>query len=355
MKKWIWYVLGALVIGILAIAYSLSDFSIMNVLPKGSRPEKYKAYQEIDQGISSKHYKASLLFSSDIDMRLGDFPPIFNAANHTVIVARQKEIQNGENTELHKTYLKLDANGELIDSLTYNKDWPMDWGGYLVTPKGYCSWILDGNKETHPYAEENVALSQDSLSVDRRFKALYRASQYVYYYSHWEMENPRLQSLEVDKAIFFLNGKWIALYGKNLSGQDANGYKIKGKSQVANMVSQIDNTNLDKRNPFIYMDYFQKEHYRKGNRISFGSPTGNSSPDRWEGTGYFNLILKKDTLHFKQDIVKDDDDWHPANSSPFSPPVYIYYFTNDTINFGLFANSDFLLYIIKSRVTPKRF
>jgi len=343
------YVLGTLVIGILAIAYSLSDFSFINVLPKSSLPEKYKTYQEIDKGISSKHYQTSLLFSSDNDMRLGDFPPIFYAADSTVIVATQKELKNGENTELHKTYLKLDVNGELIDSLTYNKDWPMDWAGYLITPKGYCSWIMDGNKKTHPYIEENGALSQDSLSVDKRFKALYQASQYVYYYSYWDMEDPRLQSLEVDKAIFFLNGKWIALYGKNLSSQDVNGYKIKGKSQVADMVSRIDNTNLDKRNPFIYMDHFQKEYYRKGHGPSFGSPTGNSSPDRWEGTGYFDLILKKDTLHFKQGIIMDVDDWHPVNSSPYSPPVYIYYFTSDAINFGLFANDNFRLYIISGR------
>jgi hypothetical protein len=349
MKKWIWYLLGALVIGILAIVYSLSDFSVMNILPKGYLPEKYKAYKEIDKQVTSKQYEVSLLFSSDNEMRLGDFPPIFNAANNTVIVATQKELKNGENTELHKTYLKLDANGDLIDSLTYNKDWPMDWGGYLITPKGYCSWILDGNKETHRYTEENGSLSQDSVSVDKRFKALYQASQYVYYYSHWDLDDEHLKSLEVGKALFFLNGKWIALYGKNLSGQDARGYKIKGKSQVSDMVSRIDNTNLDKRNPFIYMDYFQKEYYRKGRGPSLGSPTGSSSPDRWEGTGYFDLILKKDTLHFKQDITKDDDDWHPANMSPYSPPVYMYYFTNETINFGLFANDNFRLYLIKRK------
>jgi hypothetical protein len=349
MKKWLWYLLGVFGLGILAIAYSLSDFSVMNILPKGSLPEKYKAYQEIDKGISTKYYQASLLFSSDNDLGLEDWPPIFNAMNNTVIVARQTEIKSGESTELHKTYLKLDANGALIDSLTYNKDWPLDWGGYLITPKGYCSWILDGNKETLPYTEENGAFTQDSISVDKRFKELYQASPYVYYYSHWDIDDSRLQSLEVDKALFFLNGKWIALYGKNLSGQSAQGYKIKGKSKVADMVSRIDNTNLDKHNPFIYMDHFQKELYRKGHGPSLGSPTGNSSPDRWEGTGYFNLILKKDTLHFKQDITKDDD-WHSANMSPYSPPVYMYYFTNDTINFGLFANDNFRLYVLKKKI-----
>jgi hypothetical protein len=348
MKKWILYLLGCLVVAILAIVYSLSDFSVRNILPKGSLPEKYQAYREIDEGITSKHYQASLLFSSDNEMRLGDFPSIFNAANNTVIVARQDEIKSGENTELHKTYLKLDANGELIDSLTYNKDWPMDWGGFLITPKGYCSWILDGNKGTHPYTEENGTLSQDSVSVDKRFKELYQASQYVYYYSHWDMDDDRLKSLEVDKALFFLNGKWIALYGKHLSDLDVQGYKIKGKSQVSDMVNHADNTNLDKCNPFIYMDYFQKDIYRKGHGPSMGSPTGNSSPDRWEGSGYFDLILKKDTLHFKQEITKDDD-WHSANMSPYSPPVYMYYFTNDAINFGLFANDNFRLYVIKKR------
>ncbi len=348
MKKWIWYLLGVLIIGILAIVYSLSDFSVMNILPKGSLPEKYKAYKEIDKQVTSKQYEVSLLFSSDNEMRLGDFPPIYNATDHTVIVASQREIKNGENTELHKTYLKLDANGELIDSLTYNKDWPMDWGGFLITPKGFCSWILDGSKEMHPYTEENGSLSQDSLSVDKRFQELYQSSQYVYYYSHWDLDDDRLKSSEVDKALFFLNGKWIALYGKNLSGQDAQGYKIKGKSQVSDMVSRIDNTNLDKRNPFIYMDHFQKDYYRKSHGPTLGSPTGNSSPDRWEGTGYFDLMLKKDSLHFKQDITKDDD-WHSVNMSPYSPPVYMYYFTNDTINFGLFTNNNFRLYVVKKK------
>jgi len=135
MKKWIWYFLGVVAIGILALAYSISDFSVMNILPKGALPEKYKTYLEIEKGSSSKQYQVSLLFSSDNEMRLGDFPPIFNAANNTVIVARQTEIKKGDNTELHKTFLKLNANGELIDSITYKKDWPMDWGGYLITPK----------------------------------------------------------------------------------------------------------------------------------------------------------------------------------------------------------------------------
>ncbi|SDE86191.1 hypothetical protein SAMN05216464_11093 [Mucilaginibacter pineti] len=346
MKKWKWYVLGVLGISILAIAYSLSDFSLMNILPKGSLPEKYKSYREIAEGFASKEFQVSLLFSSDNEMRLGDFPPIFNAAKNTVIVARQTEIKKGDNTELHKTFLKLDANGELVDSLTYNKDWPMDWGGYLITPKGYCSWILDGNKEVFPYAEENGSLTDDSTKISKRFLYLYQASEFVYYYNHWDMDDPRLQKLEVDKALFYFNGKWVALYGKNLSDLSVQGYKIKGKSPVGDMVNRIDNTNLDKRNPFIYMEHFQKEYYRKSHGPSFGSPTGNSSPDRWEGTGYFDLILKKDTLHFKQDITKDED-WHSANMSPFSPPVYLYYFTNSQINFGLFANDNFRLYSIK--------
>ncbi len=45
-----------------AIVYSLSDFSERNILPKGSLTEKYKAYQDIDKGIYSKNYEASLLF-----------------------------------------------------------------------------------------------------------------------------------------------------------------------------------------------------------------------------------------------------------------------------------------------------
>jgi len=337
------------VIIILAIVYSFSDFSFMNLIPRASLPDKYKSYREIQDGVVSATYRSELLFNSDNETRLGDSPPLFNAMNNTVIVTKRTELKKGESSNSFITYLKLNADGTVIDSLIITKDGPIDEAGYLITPHGYCSWILDGDKNIHPYAEQNEMLTEDSTTLLKNFKQLYQSSQFVYCYNHFEMYDDRLDSLQIDKALFYQHGRWIALFGKKLSDLDVQGYKTKDESQVNGMVNRINDQHIDKKNNFIYMDYFQKGHYDKGRGPSFGSPTGISSQDQWEGSAYFHIILKKDTLYLKQDMTKYDVDWYPANMSPYSPPAPIYYFTCAQLNFGVFTNNNYQLFLIRKK------
>lgn len=335
-------------ITILALIYSLSDFSFLNIIPRAPLPEKYKGYREFRDGIMSADHQSELLFNSDNETRFYDAPPLFNAINNTVIVTKQTNIKKGQDAYLYKTYLKLDANGKVIDSLTFSRGWPTDWAGYLMTPHGYYSWILDGDKQMHHYSEQNSTLAEDGVSLAQHFKQLYQAAQLVYYYSTFDLEDPRLESLQADKALFYQHGQWVALLGKNLLDFDAQGYKTKGNSQVKAMANRADNYHLDKRNAFIYMDYFQKEAYRKGRGPSMGSPTGLSSPDQWEGIAFLHLILKNDTLRVQQEMYRDEDR-HSTDMSPYRPPVPIYYFTCEQVNFSLFANNDYQLFIIRNK------
>lgn len=342
MKKRMWYILGILLIIVLMIWYSLSDFSVMNLIPRRNLPDKYNGYKDINDGISSAHYQSALLFNSDNETRLDGIPPLYNSDNHTVIISKQKE----KDQTVTQTYLKLDANGTIIDSLAFINNWPIDYSGYLLTPKSYCSWMINGDKEMHNYLEQNTDLSETGEALNRHFKELYQKSSIVYYYYSYDLEDPRLQSLEADKVVFYQNGEWVSLIGKKLHNMESNGYKRKGLSIVTQMPNLIDNEHIDKPNRFAYVDYFQKQLFKKGRGPALGSPTGLSTSDRWEGTGYINLTLKQDTIRIKQEMIKDDNG---SSSSPYNPYSFTFYFTNDNLNFGLFANNSTSVYIIKSK------
>lgn len=351
MKKIIIYILSAVLILILFVAYSLSNLSVMNIIPRASLPERYKGYRDIRDGVTSTYYQSQLLFSSDNETRLGDYPPLLNTQNHTVIIAKQTDKKKGDHSDLSTIYLKLNANGTVIDSLIFTRNWPIEWGGFLITPHGYCGWMLDGDKEMHPYAEQNTALTEDSASLAQHFKQLYQTSTLVHYYSHYDVDDPRLDSLEVDKVLFFQHGQWVALLGKKLSDYEAWGYKIKAKSSINPMLNRADDQHLYQRNAYIYMDHFQKEHYWKSHGPSLGSETGYSRPDQWEGSAYLHIILNKDTIHLKQDMARDDGS-HPVTMSPYDPPTPVYYFASDQVNFGLFANNNYELFIFKEKIFP---
>ncbi len=348
MKRRTLYILIAILLLILFIAYSFSNFSFRNIIPQASLPEKYKGYREIQSGVISQNYQSVLLFNSDNVARLEDFPPLFNADNNTVIVARRKDSPKGDQSDPIEIFLKFNTNGTVIDSLIFKEDWPINWAGFLITPTNFCSWMLDGDKRNRPYAEQNQALTEDSLALAQHFKQLYKAAQWVYYYHYFDLYNSRLDSLHIDKALFYQQGHWIALLGKNLSDFETDGYPAKGESLVNGMHNRAPDEHIDRRNAYIYMDYFQKVHFTKGRGPTPGSPTGLSSQDEWQGSGYLNLILKKDTLHITQDMTKDEG-WS-GESSPYRPPLPIYYFTNDRLNFGLFTNNGYQLFIIKKKV-----
>ncbi|UOE50831.1 hypothetical protein MTO98_07045 [Mucilaginibacter sp. SMC90] len=319
MRKRTIYILGGIIILISVLVCTLSDFSIQNVLPKTALPDQFKNYPEIDQA-------AILLYSSANETSLDDFPPLFNAKNSTVILSKQNKDQS-------KTYLKLDADGNLTDSLTYTDDYPTDWAGYLVSPKSYCSWIINGDKQLSKFEDRNKDLKEDSTALNRHFKQLYQSSAAVFYFHYDKLDDRRLDSLLIDKVIFLQQGRWIALFGKNLS-DNQTAYPIKGNGVLTELKNQAGKS--------VQVTYFHKEHFEKGSGPSPGSPTGLSSPDKWTGTGYFKLVFQKDSLHFKQEMTEFNGKLHTY--MPF------YYFTNPQLHFALFTNNNNDLYLIKNRI-----
>ncbi len=334
MKRITLLFIGAIILIIIMIFYSLSTFSVMNIIPRASLPKQYLGYVEIKEGDLSDKHRSVLLFNSTSKMEY--YAPLFNKNDNTVIVKKQK----GDVI----IYIKLNVAGEQIDSLTFSEEWPNEFSGYLLNANAYCSWMIDGDIATHKFKVENAALTEDSVSLKKHYDKLHDSAQLVYYFSYNDLNDDFMSNHLADKVIFLHNGAWVSLLGKNLTNYKIIDSKTKELPNVSRMANLTNVEHMEKRNAFIYMDYFQKEHYSKGKGSSLGSVTGNTTTDQWEGVGYINLMLKKDTIYVKQDMNEyEGEGLLYFRSSP------TFYFTNDKIKFGLFSNDGYKMYLLMGK------
>jgi len=323
------YTRNLLVILVLLLCFAgniLYHFSFKNFISQPDLPAKYADYKSLDEPITSTNYEIKRLFSHNTD-NITFAPPRFYPKEQITMVYSTTD----ESAPVHiNTYYRVDVSGHLTDSMVSTNEYLQLNNGYLIHPHYYYSWILDGDTAKQSYLPINKELKLDSLALQNKFYQLTEEASQVHFvrYSRlWENDNDAYRN-KIDEVLFFKDNQWYALFGKDLYR-----YKTEGLPET-NLLPNVapPDSLFDKPGSAIYLDKFYKQ-YQLGD------------PDSWAGTGYINLVLKKDTLRIKDEILMIGNDLK-ANKH------YVHqlsYYTNDSLNFGLLTDGVIKYYVVQPK------
>ncbi|RZL27883.1 MAG: hypothetical protein EOO96_21715 [Pedobacter sp.] len=307
-----------LIIGFVAsIAYG---YGFRNFINQPSFTAKDVEYKMLTEGVKSDKYSVSPLFKSEhrIDLSV---PYFFRERKNIIFIGNY-----GDKSE-HSFY-KIDSLGNLVDSIKFGKNYSTTiFGEYILQNTGYSSWIIDGDTTRKNYKEFNADADWSEEKVEDEFDRLKQKAKDVFYFKYerlWDYNDPRKES-KIDKAVFLIDGKWHALYGKNL-------YVNLDDLPDNTLTNLITNSrNFDKPNPIAYVADF-----RKINRVK---------KDTWDGLAYINLFYKTDTIKIKTKMAQNEK---PKNDQQKYPAYNMGYYKPEDLPYAIIAH-DYVYYIIKTK------
>ena len=140
----------------------------------------------------------------------------------------------------------------------------------------------------------------------------------------WDYNDPRKER-KIDKAVFLIDGKWYALYGKNLY---VNLNDLPDNT-LTNLIPH--SSDFDKPNSIAYVADFKKINRAQKNQ--------------WSGFAYINLFYKTDTIKIKAKLAKNEN---PKNDLGKYPAYNFGYYIPEGLPYALIAQ-DHIYYIIKEK------
>lgn len=330
-----------------AIVYWACDLSYHNFLPQPSLPKQYKDYRLPEAQPESPHYRMELLVSGKIEA------PYYDSAGRTVILEAGRDVgQPDGNTSYTNTYYKLDASGNMVDSFVDADEILFRADNYLLQQDHYYTWIIDGDTTAHPYGR----LEEDTKDADPKklLAAYYNRASLIYFYNSYDVYSDDSTDKDRDRIVLLIDQQWYQLRGYELV--DYNLYPPK-YTAVAVLLPNLAPGNDDLRNNVrdwhktgqpLSIGYFQKTRFRNGHGPAFMSPTGNSTPARWEGNAFMNLLIEQDTLKIREEelVLIEDDPWYYYESWTHATMCY---YTRPELHFGLFTDNNYNIYIIKKK------
>lgn len=196
----------------------------------------------------------------------------FSPLSKTVVFKIHKT-SSSVNDDL-RFYYKLNNKAKLIDSLvTDNYDSYKILKKYLLSRENYISWIIDGDSTRYKYIELNPKADWTVEHTEKEFDKLIKKANAVYFF---KAQTHNYNSDDVgqyfDKAVFLIDKKWYALYGKNLFTESTPAEPNEEETKIAPVYTH----KLAKLND-----------------------------DTWRLNAYYNLILRKDTLKLKTEFWTD--------------------------------------------------
>ena len=308
----------SVVIGfVLSIAYG---YGFRNFIVQPSFAAKDVEYKMLTEGIKSDKYNVSPLFKDQYGIDRSK-PYFFRQRKHIVFVEDQED-------KSEKSFYKIDSIGNLIDSITYRKDYStVIFGEYILQNLAYSSWIIDGDTTRKNYIAYNAGANWSEEKVEDEFDRLKRRAKDVFYFKYerlWDYNDPRKER-KIDKAVFLIDGKWNALYGKNLY--------VNLNDLPDNILTNLipDSSDFDKPNSIAYVADFKKINRAQKNQ--------------WNGFAYINLFYKTDTIKIKAKLAKNEN---PKNDLVKYPAYNFGYYTPEGLPYALIAQ-DHIYYIIKEK------
>ena len=307
-----------LIIGFVAsIAYG---YGFRNFINQPSFTAKDVEYKMLTEGVKSEKYSVSPLFKDQYGIDRSR-PYFFPERKNIVFMDN-----HGDKSE-HSFY-KIDSLGNLVDSIRLSKDYStIIFGEYILQNTSYSSWIIDGDTTRKNYKEFNADADWSEEKVEDEFNRLKQKAKDVFYFKYerlWDYNDPRKES-KIDKAVFLIDGKWYALYGKNLyvNLDDLPDHTL------PNLITS--SSNFDKPNPIAYVADFQRINRTEKNR--------------WDGFAYINLLYKTDTIKIKTKMAQNEK---PKNDQEKYPAYNMGYYKPEGLPFAIIAQ-DHVYYIIKTK------
>jgi hypothetical protein len=273
-------------------------FLFRNIIDQPELPDRYKSYKAFRKTTSkSLNYEITKLTGSWAEKDSFEKPIFLEKSDFVVLHTNAKPSSYGESL-----YYKMDKNAKLVDSIP-----DIYYGirnGYLISEDAYCTWVIDGDTVKNKYIDINIDTKWESEKVKKEFDRLRNKAVSTAYFNSdnlWKYNSKNYEN-EIDKAVFLIDGKWYALYGKDL---DLPIYRVLSEGKEKSLGSKFTHS--------LLADYFHKTELR-GRRKS-----------EWEVNAYFNFIKEKDTLKIfqKMDLNGEKDD------------LFLTYYSSKNINFYL--------------------
>lgn len=302
---------------VLSIAYG---YCFRNFIDQPGFSAKDIEYKMITEGIKSDNYIISPLFKMTYRFELSR-PYYFPERKNIVFVDNQ-----GDRSE--RSFYKVDSLGNLVDSIRFRKDYStIIFGAYILQNTAYSSWIIDGDTTSKNYIAYNADANWSEEKTEAEFDRLKRSANDVFYFKYenlWQYDDAK-RDRKIDKAVFLIDDKWYALYGRNLYVN----LDILLDHTLTNLIPW--SSNFDKPNKISYVADFQKL-----NRIR---------KNQWDGFAYINLFYKTDTIKIKAKLTQNEK---PKNDQGKYAAYNLGYYRPEGLPYALIAQ-DYVYYIIKPK------
>ena len=314
-------------IGIFAIIF-LPDVSIYYQRIKLSfdkLPDSYRSYTTIDS-IKDNQYEV-VEFLSDYN------EPVLQMNDTTIVVicSYSKETKDGSRAEKNVWY-KINLKGQITDSLNYQYNdrkenhFYRTYHGYIVDIKNdtYNTWLTNSdttNRRFKNLNEDKIFTVKDATQIteEREFMHAERIS------SDGDGSQAKY------KLTVYKNNVW------NYLNTDVDWYRSESYSTNNLAVKfQPSTAGISKDQGLIRRVFVKKEEWisRSFWHLDFGWGGGYRG-DRWEGTSYFDIIMPKKKLHYKQPVVitpPDEDFVDRFTYNVYEPKNSTYLVLNDFEN-----------------------
>lgn len=324
-------ILLVLIISLFMLTHIL-HFAFRNTIDQPALPSQYAGYLPLDAAAKSKALELKLLFGDGRDRRK-ILPPLRDPKTGMILLHTLQEETNSSDVNV---YYRLDTNGKLRDSLRV-QDYDISLNReYIIHPDYYYSWFLDGNPEKQEYLPVNKDLKLGNKALQQQYETLYKKATLVQFFGYQMLwgkngvtvgDRRRFYDTKTDKTIFLIQNKWYALFGKELEAMPGGEKKSTLDSVKAFKLDQ-----LSVPNPYLYLANFHKES--KGYK-------------EWNGTGYLNMMLGKDTLKLRTGMTVKESE----GKAPLDYHHQLQYFRDQTMPFPIIVNENYQCYILRSRST----
>ncbi len=319
------------------------DMVFLNMINSSKLPEKYREYQDLDQGVllfKNKEMKVVIDGTTELEHYLTN-------KNHLIVVQDIYEILGSESVK-HREYSKFDSLGNFVARYKTAISEEILFEGYLINrdKNYYRTWPLDGDTTKIQFELYNADFSFDESKQADFIAKIEQSSTMFFSKECWTTDRPSKRFL---KTIYKENGKWMALYS------DTNIQRtIQSRGKVHNDLFRYYSTDEYKLVPYynknIQYQYFQKISLKRSD----------SGSENWDGFLYTQVIVGRDTLKIKEATTlgreweaKHSKYWgknqegYAANADGTYSPYFFY--SNPKIQYQLFSNRLGKLYMIKNR------
>lgn len=193
----------------------------------------------------------------------------------------------------------LDQAGHLAHTLTLKDGYRETFlSDYLITPKGYYTFLHDAEPRRKPYAIDETRIYTADQLVDRVARA-----DIHHRFAFHEQQDQRARDNRWTLHIFKEGDTWSAVYAEH-ADQEPNKEVDYGTFLVDN---SLDYTPLPPERIRFGVTHFQPKTYRARTRAMPGSTTGTSHPARWHGDIYVTVDLQGRPLRYRTTGTQEVD------------------------------------------------